>query len=552
MIDCHDVIKIYSDEETKNRIAALRGIDLQVNRGEVVSIIGPSGSGKSTLIKILAGMESISSGTVRVGIDELQKMTSKELLDYRLKTVGIVHQFPERTLFLTGTVFDNLSFAASLNSKNKKENRLRNITIMKELAIDHLANRRVQVLSGGEMIRTAIACVLAKNSPLLLCDEPTGQLDSENTEKVKQLLRQVAKEYNTTILVVTHDLRFLNGVDRTCEIHSGRVSSLINVEGRIDQKEKTFPMNFDSYIDSSQSVRIPNTIYNLLQLKKSMRFILNEDSTVKIVHPEGFPPRKLELEEKIKRKKLHINKLPEDYSEGKIIDIKLFDVSKVYGNKSNQVKALANIDFEIYRGELIFIIGPSGSGKTTLMKLMTGIEPCSSGEISVLKEKINLFTDLERSRFRRKNIGIVSQQGDLHPYLTILENMFLKDILSYKDINTSKLPNEKVDDIFNTFQIDYRRNAFPMEISGGELQRASLVCAQFNSPPILVLDEPTANMDSELALDIMNQLISIHQKLNVTTIITTHDINLVNDGNRVIELMDGRIKVDGLAHPLEE
>ncbi|MHA1356098.1 MAG: ATP-binding cassette domain-containing protein [Candidatus Heimdallarchaeota archaeon] len=113
MIECNDVIKIYTDQETKSRIAALRGIDMSIGRGELVSIIGPSGSGKSTLIKILAGIEAISSGEVIVGGHLLANMTIKELLRYRLKNVGLVHQFPERTLFLGGTIADNLTFSSS-------------------------------------------------------------------------------------------------------------------------------------------------------------------------------------------------------------------------------------------------------------------------------------------------------------------------------------------------------------------------------------------------------------------------------------------------------
>jgi len=168
MIECSDVIKIYTDQETKMRIAALRGIDMSIGRGELVSIIGPSGSGKSTLIKILAGIETISSGDVLVGGNQLANMTTNELLRYRLKNVGLVHQFPERTLFLGGTIADNLTFASSLYSKDKSVNDERNQTILESLGIDHLKNRRVSYLSGGEMIRTAIACMLAKNAKLLL------------------------------------------------------------------------------------------------------------------------------------------------------------------------------------------------------------------------------------------------------------------------------------------------------------------------------------------------------------------------------------------------
>ena len=98
------------------------------------------------------------------------------------------------------------------------------------------------------MIRTAIGFMLAKNSPLLLCDEPTGQLDTANSENIKNLLKEITREYQTTVLVVTHDMRFLKGVDRTCEMHSGRVSSLVTADENYALNQETFPLKFQSQI----------------------------------------------------------------------------------------------------------------------------------------------------------------------------------------------------------------------------------------------------------------------------------------------------------------
>ncbi|RLI70509.1 MAG: hypothetical protein DRP02_07540 [Candidatus Gerdarchaeota archaeon] len=552
MIDCYDVIKIYANPETNVRIAALRGIDLNIKKGEVVSIIGPSGSGKSTLIKILAGMESISSGEVFVEQYELGALSDKELLEYRLRMVGLVHQFPERTLFLTGTVFDNLLFASSLQSASKKENKLHAKEILESLGIDHLTHRRVSSLSGGEMIRTAIACMIAKNAPLLLCDEPTGQLDSENTEIVKKMLREIARDFGTTVLVVTHDIRFLKGVDRFCEIQSGRVSALMHTLEDLRFYEQTFPLKFKSQIDSSQNVRIPNQIYRVMQLKNQVEFELHEDSTVVLKHPEGIPPKKATHQEVRKQKFLEIKTLPRDYFATKTITVALRNVSKVYGSRNNPVHALSKVSVDIHEGEMVFIIGPSGSGKTTAVKLITGIEPVSSGTIKILNYELQKMNESQRSRFRRENIGIVSQQGDLHPYITVAENLFLKDLLSGKTIKPQQLPVEQIDSFFEPFQITHRKDSFPLEISGGELQRASLAIAQYGSPELLILDEPTANMDAELAEIAMNQLYQFHHQQKKTLIITTHDINLVRDGTRVIELVDGKVNQDGLAYAIEK
>ncbi len=552
MIECNDVIKIYADPETKTRVAALRGIDLRIKKGELVSIIGPSGSGKSTLIKIFAGMEAISSGEVRIGEYQLGKMTLDELLAYRLNTVGLVHQFPERTLFLSGTVMDNLMFAAGLCSKNISENKRRNKEILEKLQMSKLANRRVSFLSGGEMIRTAIGCILAKNAPLLLCDEPTGQLDSVNTQIVKDILREISREYQTTVLVVTHDLRFLKGVDKTCEMHSGRVSSLFSADGDFKFEKQHFPLEFNAQIDSSQNVRLPNEIFKLMKLGNNLKFEISEESKVVIKHPDGIPPKRIEIKEMQKKKALKIAPLPEKYFEKKELDINIQNASKIYEAKNVQVAAISNVNLDIPKGEFAFIIGPSGSGKTTLIKLLTGMVNSSEGEVNVLNQPLHNLNDTARANFRRNNIGIVSQQGGLHPFMTVQENLFVKDILAGKTIQVNNYPENEITNIFNQFQITHRKNSFPLEISGGELQRASLAIAQFGSPRILILDEPTANMDSELADTVMDQLYELHRNFKVTLLITTHDINLVRDGTRVIDLKDGKINKDGLALSVEE
>ena len=547
VIECNDVIKIYSDPEEKIRVAALRGIDFRISKGEVVSIIGPSGSGKSTLIKILAGMESISSGTCKVGSFELEKMNVKELLAYQLNNVGIVHQFPERTLFLTGSVMDNLLFSSSLHSRNIPESKRKNREILQELNISHLKNRRVAFLSGGEMIRCAIAFMLAKDVPLLLCDEPTGQLDTANTETVKETLRQIAQDFNTTVLVVTHDKRFLSGVDRTCEIQNGRVSSLIRADTELSEEQSQFPLKFSSQVDSSQNIRIPNEIYDVLRIGENVDFVLSENSKVEIINPSGVPPKKFIIKHEHRRTELKAKPLPQDYFNEKELSVILQGVSKIYKSNEVEVHAVSNIDIQIHKGELVFIIGPSGSGKTTLVKLITGMEPTTIGEIKILDAYMNKMTDSQRAKFRRDNIGIVSQQGDLHPVLSVSENLFIKDILKSRTVVLGESLQAKVGKIFNDLEISHRKDAYPLDISGGELQRASLAITEYDAAQILILDEPTANMDSELAEKVMTKIISNHKKLNSTLIITTHDINLVTDNARVIELKDGKVFKDGLA-----
>jgi ABC-type glutathione transport system ATPase component len=125
-------------------------------------------------------------------------------------------------------------------------------------------------------------------------------------------------------------------------------------------------------------------------------------------------------------------------------------------------------------------------------------------------------------------------------------------MLAGNNIRFKTYPQDKIDESFTQFQIEHRKESYPLEVSGGELQRASLAIANFGTPGFLILDEPTANMDAELATDVMDQLYKIHKHLKITLLITTHDINLVRDGTRVIELKDGKIFSDGQAITVEE
>ncbi len=549
MIRCRDLIKIFEDDEVEgNRIPALRGCDLDIKEGTIVSMVGPSGSGKTTLINILAGLLKISSGECKVGNYDLELMNQKSLNKYRLKNVGIIDQFPERTLFLDATVEENMKFSIGLLHGNSTDYKTRNLEILEKLGIDHLKSRLVRHLSGGEMTRTAIACALAKNVPILLCDEPTGQLDSLNTEKVKTLLRQVAQEFGTTIFVVTHDYRFFDGVDKTCEIRDGRVSSMLSIEEQmLLNGNKEFPLKFRAQIDSSNSVRIPDLVSRTMKIKREVDFELFELGEVKLSHPENLPPEKVVKEDiKVRRRDLHVNPLPQTYFKGKEIMVDIKDVSKTYYGNGVDVKALQNINLQLFKGELLFVLGPSGSGKTTLIKLLAGLVNATNGSILYQNTDFTKLSDIQKSDFRRNRMGLVSQQGNLHPFLTIDDNFYLKDIFSGKRFTNVENLSDRNKEYLDKYKIDHRKNSYPLEISGGELQRASLAIANYSYPPIVILDEPTANFDSELASHAIEEIYDTHEKSDTTFIIATHDITLIKDGIRAIELQDGQISQDGI------
>ncbi|NHJ38911.1 MAG: ABC transporter ATP-binding protein [Asgard group archaeon] len=542
MIVCKDLIKIYQDKDRKIQVAALRGCDFTARKGEITSIIGPSGSGKTTLINILAGLETISSGEILVDGIELHKLTDKQLTNYRLNIVGLVDQFPEKTLFLESKVIDNLEFMSNLSLGLSKKIRKYNQEILEKLGIKHLENRYNKTLSGGEMTRVAVACSLAKKPKLLLCDEPTGQLDSENTEKVKDLLKIIAKDFGTTILVVTHDVRFLEGIDIACEIRDGRVSAILSKEDR--EALTNFPIVMKSSLDSTKSTRIPDIIVESLKLDKEIKYEISKEYEICLRNPQDLPPERISIEEKPEIKtSLKLKSLTKSYFKGKSIAIELEEISKYYTIGKSQFKALSDINLKICDSEILFIVGPSGSGKTTLLKLISGIEPVSNGNLMIYNNIISEFTDEERTEYRRDNMGLIVQQGSLYPYLTVEDNIYLKEIFQRKkNIENSSDAKE----LFKMFNIDHRTNSYPLEISGGELQRASIAISLHQAPKLLLYDEPTANLDSSLAIDAMTQIYNLHKDNNLTTLIATHNLSLIRENSRVIELNNGQIYRDGL------
>ncbi len=221
-IVCEDLFKIYKIAELE--VVALRGLNLEVKRGELMAIVGASGSGKSTLLNILGGLDVPSAGRVNVGPRDLLKITAHDLVNYRRNDVGFVWQQTARNVISYLTAFQNVELPLILLGWPRRRRQKR---VEEMLAAVGLSNRGQHVpdrLSGGEQQRVAIAVAMAHNPPLLLADEPTGELDSQTSETILELFRQVNEAFGITVVIVTHDLRVMNNIDRVITIRDGRTS----------------------------------------------------------------------------------------------------------------------------------------------------------------------------------------------------------------------------------------------------------------------------------------------------------------------------------------
>ena len=272
-VSCSNLYKIYKVADLE--VVALRGLELEVDRGEIIAVIGASGSGKSTLLNILGGYDTPSAGDVRVGDYDLLNMTRREVVDYRRHEAGFIWQQTSRNLFTYLTALENVELPMLLASVPGRERRARAAELLDLVELTPRAGHRPIELSGGEQQRTAIAVALANRPPLLLADEPTGELDKETGEHVLTLLNDVSRELSTTIVIVTHDAGISHSVGRAISIRDGKMSSeavrRVSFERRVGGRAEAL----DEYVlvDSGGSVHIPRQI--LQELSMGQRLKLN-------------------------------------------------------------------------------------------------------------------------------------------------------------------------------------------------------------------------------------------------------------------------------------
>ena len=212
------VTRVYKSGDHEQK--ALDGVDLSLDEGKFVVILGPSGAGKSTLLNMLGGLDSPTSGKITVCGKDISTLSRNELADYRASTVGFVFQF--YNLIPTLTVHENVTL-----TKEISKNALSAEQMLREVGLAEHLRKFPSELSGGEQQRVSIARALAKNPKILLCDEPTGALDSETGVLVLNLLLSMAREYGKTIIIVTHNQNIAKMADTVIHVKNGKIREVI-------------------------------------------------------------------------------------------------------------------------------------------------------------------------------------------------------------------------------------------------------------------------------------------------------------------------------------
>jgi ABC-type lipoprotein export system ATPase subunit len=498
-IEMRDVFRIYRTAEGHN--AALRGLSLDVQPGEVAAVVGPSGAGKSTLLRILAALDRQSAGSVRVLGVEPEHLTSRAAAEYRARSLGFLDQHYTRALSPDLTARETIGLQLALGGHVQRERDGRANELLERVGLRDRADALPHSLSGGERQRVALCASLAHGPQLLLADEPAGELDAENARLVYALIAELAREREATVLIVSHDRAVASVADRTFHIRDGRLS------------EERHGADEGLVVDRSGWVRLPEALRRASGIG-SHAHARGEGEAIVLTRASvsgtgGLP-----------------EEMPEPataHSHGPVV-AELRGVEKRFGDRV----VFAGFDASFRAGRVTAVVGRSGSGKTTLLHLLAGLERPSGGDVVVLERSLGPLTRSELAAFRRDGVALVRQEPGLIPFLSARENIELALAIRNHDGSAR--------DALAHVELEHRADQRIDRLSVGERQRVAIARALATAPDLLLLDEPTAHLDEANAQLTARLLGRAARAAGAAVVCATHDPVLIEHADEQIRL----------------
>jgi len=481
-IEATDLFRIYPSEA--GAAAALQGLSLAVEEGELVVVFGPSGSGKSTLLRILAGLDRPSAGTVRVFDHDLRTLRGRALVDYRSRALGYADQHYTRALAPELPARDLVALRLDLLGVEPAESRRIADALLERVGLGDRRNARPSELSGGQQQRVALCAALSHRPKLFIADEPTGELDAENAAQIYALIRALSREAGATTLVVSHDPESAAVADRVVQIRDGRVSA----DGGA------------AVVNRGGWIRIPEDMLGAttrarLEPRDGGVFV----HTVTAVREDAAPraPR----------------------ARGDVV-VEAAGLAKVHGRGARATKVFHDLSLSLAAGELSTITGPSGSGKSTLLHLIAGLDRPTAGELTVLGISLAGLDDTALALMRRAHVGIVTQGTDLVPFLTARETVELA-------LSLRGMPADGATDALAAVGLGELAEQRVARLSTGERQRVAIARAVAALPTLLLADEPTARLDEANARAVGALLAELARTTGAAIVCATHDPVLI-------------------------
>jgi ABC-type lipoprotein export system ATPase subunit len=518
IIQMRDVVKTYATGD--GPFIALNGISLDVFQGEFLGITGKSGAGKTTLLNMISGVSDLTSGDVSftypkngdpsVGENTviIHTMGEDKKAVWRGRSVGIVYQSFELmpSLNLVENVMLPQDFSGVYHPVISKQRALELLELV-DIA-DH-AYKIPAHISGGQKQRVAIARALVNDPPLIIADEPTGNLDTITAENIFKIFERLVDQ-GKTVVMVTHDESLASRFSRQLRISDGKL------EGQPGNGSSIPSQNGKGKKEHSSQIEITTTA-NPFGGDFAKKHITNQNGGKDPVLEKDSPA------------------------------IVLQNVIKTYENAAGKFTALKRINLEFNYGEFVSIVGKSGCGKSTLLNMITGIDHPTSGSVIVGGQDVYEMSESQRALWRGRNMGVVFQFFQLLPTLTLLENTMLP--MDYCNLYTFRERPDRAMELLKMVGLEEHAHKLPANVSSGQQQSAAIARALATDPPVILADEPTGNLDSRSAEIILN----LFEKLAAqgkTILIVTHDPSLTRRTDKTVILSDGEVIDETVARAL--
>jgi ABC-type lipoprotein export system ATPase subunit len=510
IVDARELFAVYPGED--GGVAALQGLTLRVEEGEICVVLGPSGSGKTTLLRVLAGFERPSVGSVVVDGLDLSRAAATRLDRYRRETLGYTDQHYWQALADELTAAEIVALPLGLAGSPRADRDRRASELLERVGLLDRAAAHPAELSGGEQQRIALCAALACRPRLLLADEPTGELDAATAAEVYELLAELVSEQGATAVVVSHDTASIGIADRVVHIRDGRVSEQSDRHGE------------SVVVGNGGWLRVPEEVLRAAGIGGRARAVAR-DGHVEL-HPTAGPG-----EEEAKPAESLAG------SAGALVEVR--GVTRRYGTET----ALGEFSGSFAPGRLTVVTGPSGSGKSTLMSLLAGLDVPDEGEVVVGAVTVSALDREGRAAFRREHMAIVGQAPILPGFLSARENVELGlGLRGIEGPDAHRRAVETLTAVGLAQHADRRTGA----LSAGQRERVALARAFATQPAIVLADEPTARLDAAATVVVGTLLRDLAHDAGLTVVCATHDpllIELADDelrlGQSVEELRRG-------------
>jgi energy-coupling factor transport system ATP-binding protein len=491
----------------------LKGVNLEIDKGEFVGIVGPSGAGKTTLCLLIAGVLSKSvKGEYKGRIEIFGKDALRSSLRWLSKDVAVVLQDAD-TQFVTMKVFDEVAFALENLGFSREEIFERAAEALEFVGMKGCEWKHPHELSGGQKQRVAIAAALAKRPRLLILDEATSELDPLGKREVLSVVSRLREEYDVTAVIVDHNtddlVRF---VDRVVVLSDGRIAACGD------------PRTVFSQIDFLKSVgiRVPQPAELAAKLGVTDGSLpLTTEEVLTILAPlRGRLCMRDDAKEKPRNERI----------------ARLVDVTYIY---EDGTVALKDLNLDVWKGEFLAVIGPNGSGKTTMAKLIVALLKPTSGRVEVMGiDTKNVFP----SQLAAK-VGYVFQNSD---YQLICDTVYEEVAFPLRQMGLNeKEVKERVEWALTAVGLKGLEEVPPFFLSKGERQRLALASVLAVKPQLLIVDEPTTGQDERNSRRIAELLAQLNRS-GITVIVITHDLRLVCEyAERTAVLNEGKLVAVG-------